>query len=445
MKSKIKLFYILLISILLISPTPVKAYDDWGGWDDWDYYDDWDDWDDWDNDSWYDDDPYDWGAGSDDVYVYPDDNDEPYDWGLDDDWWRDAYVYDDDDDYNSWDWEEDYNDRQSNGNSSNDDSTSDNDPGWQSQLEKLIRELSETLSENAVVFVDLDGDGIYDGYVFIDADGVIHYRDFGGNEVIIEGNRIYNDPDPLPIDKNDLFEFPRDNDRDSSPKDKAVPPSDDDDCNPVSAAEVKKLIDDLDKVKDVEEALTLLRKFSKTNSEDEMGIMITDKQTVKFYQGKGGNVNIPNDADAYIDVHVHTINGYNAPSPADIRYVLLHGSFRINRNYQGSMIIAPDGSEYFIYIDDRDKVRKANTSLWHIDKKGYFLDEEMNKREQIYYESLIAQGYSDDQAFEYAMAQLIKDYAPGLKLYRKSDKGEDFKQMVPEKDENDKITPQICK
>lgn len=113
MKSKIKLFYILLISILLISPTPVKAYDDWGGWDDWDYYDDWDDWD---NDSWYDDDPYDWGAGSDDVYVYPDDNDDPYDWGLDDDWWRDAYVYDDDDDYNSWDWEEDYDDPPSSGN-----------------------------------------------------------------------------------------------------------------------------------------------------------------------------------------------------------------------------------------------------------------------------------------------------------------------------------------
>jgi hypothetical protein len=110
MKSKIKLFYILIISILLISPTPVKAYDDWGDWDDYDYWDDWDDdWDDWD------DDVYDWGAGSDDVYVYPEDD---YDWGLDDDWWRDAYVYDNDDN-DDWDWEEDYDDPPNNDNDDN--------------------------------------------------------------------------------------------------------------------------------------------------------------------------------------------------------------------------------------------------------------------------------------------------------------------------------------
>jgi hypothetical protein len=143
MKSKIKLFYILLISILLISPTPVKAYDDWGGWDDWDYYDDWDDWDDWDNDSWYDDDPYDWGAGSDDVYVYPDDNDEPYDWGLDDDWWRDAYVYDDDDDYNSWDWEEDYDDPPSSGNDNQDNSENDPDKQKEAIIDKIVKDLEK--------------------------------------------------------------------------------------------------------------------------------------------------------------------------------------------------------------------------------------------------------------------------------------------------------------
>lgn len=296
-----------------------------------------------------------------------------------------------------------------------------------------------------MVFVDLDGDGILDGYIYRDEYGRIHYRDFSSNDVIIEADRIYKDPDPLPVEEIGFIEFIID-EEDRPQKDKTVTPTDNKDCDPVSEAEVKKLVDDLDKVKNINEAFDLLRKYVQTNSDNEIGIMIdTDMKTIKYFQGNESGMKIDYNSKSYISAHVHSYLGYRSPSEGDIYQTLYIARSSTYTNCKGIMIFAADGSEYFIYIDDRDKARKANMGIWHVDKNGYFLDEEMRAKEREYYELLIEQGYSEDQAFEYAMAQLIKEYAPGLKLYKKSDKEEDFKQMVPEKDEKNKITPQICK
>ncbi len=148
------------------------------------------------------------GGWLDEVVIYPDDD---YDWGLDDDWWRDAYVYDNyDNDYDHYD---DYYDDYYNNHSYNDNYRYDSAPSnplqalSPSQIKALYNQWKnfDWSNPNMKYMVDIDGDGIIDGYVFMDKNGNLHYQSFDLKEVVIEGDKPDNTkitpvPVPTPLD-----------------------------------------------------------------------------------------------------------------------------------------------------------------------------------------------------------------------------------------------------
>lgn len=217
------------------------------------------------------------------------------------------------------------------------------------------------------------------------------------------------------------------------------------DCNSTTQSKLKKLINDLTKIKNIEQAFNLMRNYIQTNTKDEIGIVVDKMGTnysVKYYQGKDAGVDLPITSNTYIKVHVHPYYGYSSPSTSDVYKFLIQT--RSYPNYQASIILGHDGTEYALFVEDRTKANKINWNLWTSTPYGEFADEKMVKLEYDYVTSLKEQGYSNYQAYAYSMAQLIKEFAPGIKLYMRNNKNEDFKQMNPSKDSNNIVTPKNC-
>jgi hypothetical protein len=150
-------------------------------------------------------------------------------------------------------------------------------------------------------------------------------------------------------------------------------------------------------------------------------------------------------------VHTHPSGQNAAPSPSDAS--TLAKTYKANSidgdtsNITANVIIAADGSEYVVYVNDRT----AFTSFCNDSNNSEFTEPasgglfKSGTQWANDYEAaktrLTQQGYSQNDAQSYALSYVLDHYNTGIKIYQK--KNGVFKEQKTTKTNNN-YNPQIC-
>lgn len=123
--------------------------------------------------------------------------------------------------------------------------------------------------------------------------------------------------------------------------------------------------------------------------------------------------------------HLHTMTGFSAPSPADI-YNFRYCSF-INPLFTNYLVLSPSNNEYAFIIHDTVAFHNFGIMqpfLENIDSSGNWISTtEFYKISNDVYRYFIANGKTDDEAFELAHAFALKKFNVGLTLAKRDSFG----------------------
>lgn len=209
---------------------------------------------------------------------------------------------------------------------------------------------------------------------------------------------------------------------------------------------------------DVLTNLNALREHAK-NKGNEWGLRIDfvdgEYKSYALHEGGPGSVSMYVYYDTAYDAHSHPedTDGYHnltGFSMGDVYGTLSTGGDPKYANYKGSIVIAYDGSEYLLAVNDRAKLQSfwkddANKKLFESGSDSYFKDKNMDKEYRDIREQLEGEGYSPDDANDYAMSYLLDKYDTGLKISKKEKGKSSFKEMKTEENTTtNEYKPTIC-
>lgn len=160
----------------------------------------------------------------------------------------------------------------------------------------------------------------------------------------------------------------------------------------------------------------------------------------------------PNENTIY-DVHTHPrpdqgYFNYTGFSVGDI-YGAFDTSYRYGR-FKGSIVIAYDGTEYLLAVNDREKLRQfwcndTNKKKFESGDNTIFKDKKMENEYRDIRAELEKQGYASQEEHDYALSYLLDKYNTGLKISKKTDKNASFKEMKTTQDtKTSEYKPSIC-
>jgi len=196
---------------------------------------------------------------------------------------------------------------------------------------------------------------------------------------------------------------------------------------------------------DVLTSLNSLREYAK-NAENEWGMRIDfvdgKPKAYALYEGGTGSVQISYYDDTAYDLHSHPkdTKGYHnltGFSMGDVYGALQIGGDANYSSYKGGIVVAYDGSEYLLAVNDRTKLQKfwgndTNKGLFKPGENASFEDTKMNDDYIDIREKLEGKGFSKDDTHDYAMSYLLDKYNTGLKISKKEDGEAEFKEMKTE-------------
>lgn len=151
---------------------------------------------------------------------------------------------------------------------------------------------------------------------------------------------------------------------------------------------------------------------------------------------------------AYV-IHTHNHNpGNRGPSAADIRQVLFYAyNQTYYSNFQGSIIITSDGTEYFLSVTNSSQAQAAySDASLKVSNTNMFGDSKTAKAFNDIVDNLRAQGFSYNDAYDYAINKILSNKNTGLTLSKRDSSAGDFKQLTTDKTSTDpNYKPKICK
>ncbi|GAB6008336.1 hypothetical protein [Dysgonomonas reticulitermitis] len=214
------------------------------------------------------------------------------------------------------------------------------------------------------------------------------------------------------------------------------------------------------KVPDVLVNLNFLREYAK-GKENEWSMLIDSyygsytASALKELGVSSGKLN-PN-ANTVYDVHTHSDDkreGYfvlTGPSIGDV-----YGMFDTSSdlpNFKGTIVIAYDGSEYLLAVNDRSKLQQfwgntagnyANRDLFKSGNGTFFENGDMNFEFEKIIKAIEGQKYSFGDAYDYALSYLLDKHNTGLKVSKKEKGESSFKEMKTNTDSSNNYKPTIC-
>lgn len=197
---------------------------------------------------------------------------------------------------------------------------------------------------------------------------------------------------------------------------------------------------------DVLTSLNALREYAK-NDENEWGMRIDfvdgKPKAYALHEGGTGSVPISYFDDTAYDLHSHPnetregYHNYTGFSMGDIQGALQIGGDANYSNYKGGIVVAYDGSEYLLAVNDRTKTQKfwgndTNKGLFKPGENAYFEDPKMDDDYIDIREKLEGKGFSKDDTHDYAMSYLLDKHDTGLKISKKEKGESSFKEMKTE-------------
>jgi hypothetical protein len=201
-----------------------------------------------------------------------------------------------------------------------------------------------------------------------------------------------------------------------------------------------------------------LRNYAQNQTSREYGMVINKDSggynSSEVIPGTKGSIELPIGANTVYSVHIHNNSEagtvLTGPSFSDVLTTISYG-YKYD-NDEGSVILTHDGSEYLIYIDDKDIARE----FWDSDDRGHVDLDENNKLKddfgkRVYkdmHENLLKQGYSKDDAHIYALSAFFDYWETGIKISVKEDGDTTFRETKTDKQYITETTynyiPSVC-
>ena len=172
-------------------------------------------------------------------------------------------------------------------------------------------------------------------------------------------------------------------------------------------------------------------------------------------EGTSNEVAFSYSANTYMCVHTHSGNTNSPPSPADAinlvkRYTGYNG-LTVAQNIQASVIFTKNGTEYMIYVSSRTLLnifcQGPNSDFFLTNGQYFGSNTAYAERYSNAFQNLKGKGYSDIDAYCYALTHVLDYYNTGLKVYKKEPGKTDFKEQKANGITVGGITniyPQIC-
>jgi hypothetical protein len=164
--------------------------------------------------------------------------------------------------------------------------------------------------------------------------------------------------------------------------------------------------------------------------------------------GTVDSISVAAPPNTYLTAHTHPSVNNSAPSPLDAISVAYNYKNQNCENITANVIFAADGSEYMVYVNDRDLLAAFcnNASNGDFFKPNGGLFKSGSQWAQTYNtvrNYLTGKNYSQNDAQSYALSYVLDYYNTGLKIYEKKSGTTAFKEQLTEKS-NNKYTPKIC-
>lgn len=328
------------------------------------------------------------------------------------------------------------------------------------KLQKLLKEWNEKLKPGQTLFVDIDEDGIMDGILFKDSKGDIHFKDFSLNEVIVKPDGKVDAVNQSTDISTYVPEGVNDENAGTATDEKKTPTIRDD-CEGKSekkSAALQKILND----STLRQALSVLRLSLKEAIE--LGFSISYDPSVGYYVTKGqisvgASENVSLYITSYVAYTAHSHGSGLIPSPScgdaiqtgNFYMDILNGNIKDQHGYKGTIVIGNDGSEYGIVVDDAEALKqfyKKNPTFFERDESS-FKDAKWKDEFNGIKERLEKDGFSESDAQSYALSYMLDKYNTGLKIHKRENKEDKFKEqktkgVLNEKEEITKYEPQIC-
>lgn len=235
-----------------------------------------------------------------------------------------------------------------------------------------------------------------------------------------------------------------------TPSGKEKKPGERTDCTEQAAANAKNAKDAITGSSDIVSKINTLKEAAR-NKPNEYGMVIDSKgggfQAEKIIGGTDEYITYNVNEYTVYDVHTHNKtdgfsghSGYTGFSVRDISVTMyankvFYDHFHGSAPYKGGIVIAYDGSEYVLSVNDAKKARNFytnNPAKFEADDEEMFNDSGMSKEYDNIYENLLNKGFSYQDSHDYALTYLLDKYDTGLKISKKEDGEAEFKEMKTE-------------
>jgi hypothetical protein len=164
--------------------------------------------------------------------------------------------------------------------------------------------------------------------------------------------------------------------------------------------------------------------------------------------GTPNSLNIATTITTYLIAHTHPTGQNAAPSPLDA--ITLANNYCNNNspNITANVIFAANGSEYMIYVTDRDYLdsfcsNSGNSDFFENNGAFFKSGSVWQTTYNAAYNKLISNNYTQNDAQSYALSYVLDHYNTGLKIYEKKSGTTDFKEQKTIKTGSN-YSPQIC-
>lgn len=235
-------------------------------------------------------------------------------------------------------------------------------------------------------------------------------------------------------------------------------------CSPISIQCAEKAMLALSGSSDILNKIKQLQQYAR-NENHEFGLTINKKGKNFFIhrnevkEGINGEVSSIFNVESALTIHTHhssqdiRVTNFTGPSGNDINnvlaacYIILQNG---GKDYMGTVIISYDASEYLLTVYDRNKANTffqknrnafSNTSS----RVGSFQNEHFRELYRSVRERLEDNGYSNQDAHDFATVYLFDKYNVGVKLLKKEPQSSIFKELQIKYDaQTDTFHTQIC-
>lgn len=187
--------------------------------------------------------------------------------------------------------------------------------------------------------------------------------------------------------------------------------------------------------------------FTISSDDGDFFALKNDDEEIITESGSSGQVTVSRSQFTNTWVHTHPQGQNPAPSPNDV-VQLLFAAVDGSPNIRSNVIVAHDGSEYVVHVDDPVKFMNyamvGAVDLYEYNGADFRPNTAVSNEYEKVRKQLSRNSYTQNDAQAHALAYVLDLFDMGIKIYKRDSPSDDFKELKTVQYNNNKYQPQKC-